>query len=43
MLGVINISDEDNPPVDGVEADKMNRNDNFCNGFKIKKGDMDII
>ena len=37
MLGVINISDEDNPPVDGVEADKMNRSENFCNDFKMKK------
>ena len=37
MLVVINISDKNNPSVDGVEGDKMNRNENPTNGLNLKK------
>ena len=36
-LVVINMSDKNNPSVDGVEGDKMNRNENPTNGLILKK------
>ena len=36
-LVVINISDKNNRSVDGVEGDKMNRNENLTNGLNLKK------
>ena len=37
MLVVSNVSDKNNPSVDGVEGDKMNRNENLTNGLNLKK------
>ena len=36
-LVVINISDKNNQSVDGVEGDKMNRNENLTIGLNLKK------
>ena len=36
-LVVINISDKNNRSVDGVEGNKMDRNENLTNGLNLKK------
>ena len=36
-LIVVDILDENNRPVDGVESDKKNGNDNFAGGFNLEK------
>ena len=36
-LIVINIFDENNWPVDGVESDKKNWNENLADGLHLKK------
>ena len=37
-LIVVDIFDKNNRPVDGVESDKKNGNDNFAGRFNLEKG-----